>query len=94
MVNNTFLARADIDPNSALYSDGEDNENALPYVNFFAATGANRDDETLHRVADLFHTDSVLAAEQAETKNTAVSEDVPQEQLIQVVDTYAEDLQK
>ncbi|MFC4902408.1 MetQ/NlpA family ABC transporter substrate-binding protein [Kocuria oceani] len=94
VVNNTFLSRADIDPNTALYSDGEDNENALPYVNFFAATGANKDDETLHQVADLFHTDAVLAAEQAETKDTAVSKDVPQEELIEVVDRYAEDLQK
>lgn len=94
VVNNTFLTRADIDPNSALYSDGEDNENALPYVNFFAATGDNKDDETLHQVADLFHTDAVLAAEQAETKDTAVSMDVPQDELIEVVDRYAEDLEK
>ena len=94
VINNDFLARGDIDPNSALASDGAENENARPYVNLFATTEANKDDETLHEVAELFHTPEVLEAEEQDTKGTAVTMDLSQEELEQVLADYQEDLKK
>jgi D-methionine transport system substrate-binding protein len=94
VINNDFLARGDIDPNSALASDGAENENARPYVNLFATTEANKDDETLHEVAELFHTPEVLKAEEQDTKGTAVTMDLSQEELEQVLADYQEDLKK
>lgn len=94
VINNDFLARGDIDPDSALASDGAENENARPYVNLFATTEANKDDETLHKVADLFHTPEVEEAEKEDTKGTAVTMDLSQEELEQVLSDYEEDLQK
>lgn len=94
VINNDFLARGDIDPDSALASDGAENENARPYVNLFATTEANKDDETLHKVAELFHTPEVEEAEKEDTKGTAVTMDLSQEELEQVLSDYEEDLQK
>ena len=63
-------------------------------MNLFATTEANKDDETLHKVADLFHTPEVEEAEKEDTKGTAVTMDLSQEELEQVLSDYEEDLQK
>ncbi|WP_313955547.1 MetQ/NlpA family ABC transporter substrate-binding protein [Kocuria palustris] len=94
VINNDFLARGDIDPDSALATDGAENENARPYVNLFATTEANKDDETLHQVADLFHTPEVEEAEKEDSKGTAVTMDLSQEELEQILSDYQQDLQQ
>lgn len=94
VINNDFLARGDIDPESALVSDGEENESAYPYVNIFSTTEANQDDETLNRVAELFHTPEVTEAEAEDSKGTAVTLDLSQDELASVLQDYQEDLQQ
>ncbi|MDO5618786.1 MetQ/NlpA family ABC transporter substrate-binding protein [Kocuria sp.] len=94
VVNNDFLERADLNAEDALAEDGVGEESSYPYVNLFTTTGANADDETLNKVADLFHTDSVLAAEAEESRDTAVSLDLPREQLDQILADYQADLQQ
>lgn len=94
VINNDFLARGDIDPDSALASDGAESESARPYVNLFATTEANKDDETLHQVADLFHTPEVKEAEKEDSKGTAVTMDLSQEELEKVLADYEADIKK
>lgn len=94
VINNDFLARGDIDPESALVSDGEENESAYPYVNIFSTTEANQDDETLNRVAELFHSPEVEEAEAQESKGTAVTLDLSKDELKSVLADYQEDLQQ
>lgn len=94
VINNDFLERADIDPESALAEDGVGEESSYPYVNLFTTTPENADDETLNKVAELFHTQPVLDAEAEESKGTAVSLDLPREQLEEILADYQQDLQK
>lgn len=94
VVNNDFLERADLNPKDALAEDGVGEESSYPYVNLFTTTAENADDETLNKVADLFHTDAVLEAEAEESKDTAVSLDLPREDLEKILSDYQKDLQK
>ncbi|MDO4254981.1 MAG: MetQ/NlpA family ABC transporter substrate-binding protein [Kocuria sp.] len=94
VVNNDFLERGDLDPDDALAEDGVGEESSYPYVNLFTTTAGNADDETLKKVADLFHSDSVLAAEAEESRDTAVSLNLSREELDEILAGYQEDLQK
>ncbi|NHU85130.1 ABC transporter substrate-binding protein [Kocuria sp. JC486] len=94
VVNNDFLERADLNPEEALAEDGVGEESSYPYVNLFTTTAENADDETLNKVAELFHSDAVLEAEAKESKDTAVSLDLPREELDQILADYQKDLQK
>lgn len=60
MINPSYLADAGISPNEALFSDDPNREEATPYVQGFVVQEQDRDDETLHEVAALFHDERVL----------------------------------
>ena len=62
VINNDFLSRADIDPQSALAQDDPESEGSRAYVNLFTTTEELADDETLRQVADLYHEQAVLDA--------------------------------
>lgn len=94
VVNNDFLERADLNPEDALAEDGVGEESSYPYVNLFTTTAENADDETLNKVAELFHTQPVLDAEAEESRDTAVSIDLDRDQMDQILADYQEDLQQ
>lgn len=94
VVNNDFLERGDLNPEDALAEDGVGEESSYPYVNLFTTTSENADDETLQKVAELFHTDPVLKAEAEESRDTAVSLDLSKEEMDKILADYQEDLKK
>ncbi|MFE7632179.1 MetQ/NlpA family ABC transporter substrate-binding protein [Kocuria sp. NPDC057446] len=92
VINNDFLARADIDPKSALAQDDPEAEGSRAYVNLFTTTEELADDETLRQVADLYHEQAVLDAEMEETKDTAVPLQLEPEELQELTARYQQEL--
>lgn len=92
VINNDFLARADIDPKSALAQDDPEAEGSRAYVNLFTTTEELADDETLRQVADLYHEQSVIDAEMEETKGTAVPLQLEPEELQELTARYQQEL--
>ncbi|GEO94735.1 MetQ/NlpA family ABC transporter substrate-binding protein [Kocuria turfanensis] len=92
VINNDFLARADIDPKSALAQDDPEAEGSRAYVNLFTTTEELADDETLRQVADLYHEQTVIDAEMEETKDTAVPLQLEPEELQELAARYQQEL--
>ena len=92
VINNDFLSRADIDPQSALAQDDPESEGSRAYVNLFTTTEELADDETLRQVADLYHEQAVLDAEMEETKDTAVPLQLEPEELQELTARYQQEL--
>ncbi|WP_144942277.1 MetQ/NlpA family ABC transporter substrate-binding protein [Kocuria salsicia] len=92
VVNNDFLDRANLEPESALAQDDPTADSAKVYDNIFASTEANADDETLKKVAGFYYDDKVQEAEKKETKGTAVPTKVDQQELKDLLTRYSQDL--
>ncbi|MDO4910095.1 MAG: MetQ/NlpA family ABC transporter substrate-binding protein [Corynebacterium sp.] len=73
IINNTFLNRAGIDPKSAVYADDPNSTAAEPYINAFVTTQAKKDDPTLHKLVDIWHSPEVLAAVAEDSQGTSVA---------------------
>ncbi|MGW5570747.1 MetQ/NlpA family ABC transporter substrate-binding protein [Nocardia thailandica] len=73
VINNTFLERSGIDPQSALYKDDPRNPSAEPYINALVTRAESRNDPTLLKLVQIYHDPEVEAAHAQVTKNTAVS---------------------
>ncbi|MDO4910328.1 MAG: MetQ/NlpA family ABC transporter substrate-binding protein [Corynebacterium sp.] len=73
IINNTFLNRAGIDPTSAVFADDPNSTAAEPYINAFVTTQAKKDDPTLHKLVDIWHSPEVLAAVAADSQGTSVA---------------------
>ncbi|MFI6361847.1 MetQ/NlpA family ABC transporter substrate-binding protein [Nocardia sp. NPDC050630] len=72
IINNTFLDRSGIDPNSALYKDDPKNPAAEPYINVVVSRAEDKNNELYQKVAQLWHDPQVQQAHAEVTKNTAV----------------------
>lgn len=72
IINNTFLDRSGIDPNSALYKDDPKNPAAEPYINVVVSRAGDKNNELYQKVAQLWHDPDVQQAHAQVTKNTAV----------------------
>ncbi|WP_413316587.1 MetQ/NlpA family ABC transporter substrate-binding protein [Agrococcus sp. 1P02AA] len=62
IVNNDFLTDAGIDPADAIAQDDPADPAAQPYINVFATTAENADDEVLNRLVEIFQTDEEVQA--------------------------------
>lgn len=92
VVNNTFLNRANIDPNSALAKDDPKDPSAVPYVNAFVSRAEDKDNETFKEIAKLYHDPKVQKAVEEESKGTSVEAKNPQSELEDVLKKYQEAL--
>ena len=72
VVNNDFVADAGLEPSDAIYEDDPSNEEALPYVNLFAAKKGEEDNETYQKIAELYHDDRVQEKVKEQSGGTAV----------------------
>ncbi|WP_378731468.1 MetQ/NlpA family ABC transporter substrate-binding protein [Nocardia brasiliensis] len=72
MINNTFLDRSGIDPNSALYKDDPNNPAAEPYINTLVTRAEDKNDPKLLQLVELWHDPEVQRAHSEVTKGTAV----------------------
>lgn len=83
IINNSFLDRAGIDPNLAVFQDDPESTEAEPYINVFVTKAEDKDDENVAKLVELWHTKEVQDAVAEDSKGTSVS-----------VERSAEDLQK
>ncbi|MGW4843511.1 MetQ/NlpA family ABC transporter substrate-binding protein [Nocardia brasiliensis] len=72
VINNTFLDRSGIDPNSALYKDDPKNPSAEPYINALVTRAEDKNNPKLLQLVELWHDPEVQRAHAEVTKNTAV----------------------
>ncbi|MFQ6395929.1 MetQ/NlpA family ABC transporter substrate-binding protein [Nocardia sp. KC 131] len=72
IINNTFLDRSGIDPNSALYKDDPSNPAAEPYINALVTRAEDKNDPRYQKLVELWHSPEVLQAHSEVTKGTAV----------------------
>ncbi|WP_129656634.1 MetQ/NlpA family ABC transporter substrate-binding protein [Rothia halotolerans] len=81
VINNDFIADADLNPEDALFEDDASQEAALPYVNLFASRAGDEDNETYQKIVDIYHSDAVQEVVDDDTKGTAVTVDVDVQEL-------------
>ncbi|MEV0033502.1 MetQ/NlpA family ABC transporter substrate-binding protein [Nocardia sp. NPDC050793] len=73
IINNTFLERSGIDPNSALYKDDPNNPAAEPYINVIVTRAEDKDNPLYQQIVDVWKDPEVQAAHAESTENTAVA---------------------
>ncbi|WP_028660872.1 MetQ/NlpA family ABC transporter substrate-binding protein [Nocardioides insulae] len=82
IVNNDFVLDAGLSFDDALAQDDPEDPKSLPYVNIFVARADDKDDETLNKLVDIYHSsDVVIQGVQEASGNTAAIVDLPQEKL-------------
>ena len=86
IINNSFLDRASIDPNLAVFEDDPNSEEAEPYINIFATKAEDKDDENIARLVELWHDADVQAAVDRDSKGTSVAVDRPADELQAILD--------
>ena len=62
IINNDFLTDAGIDPADAIAQDDPADPAAQPYINVFATTAENADDEVLNRLVEIYQTNEEVQA--------------------------------
>ena len=86
IINNTWLDRAGIEPNLAVFQDDPESEEAEPYINVFAAQADRIDDETLNKLVELWQTPEVEEAVAKDSKGTSVPVYREQDELNEILD--------
>ena len=90
IINNSWLDRADIDPNTAVFEDDPTSEDAEPYINVFVTREEDADNEDIARLVELWHTPEVQAAVAEDSRGTSVAMDRPTSELQEILDRLVE----
>lgn len=56
-------------------------ENALPYVNIFAARTEDANNETYQKIVELYHEEDVIKAVEADTNGGSIVVDIDKDEL-------------
>ena len=91
VINNSFLERAGIDPNTASFQDDPEDAAAEPDLNVFATTQANKDNADLKKLAELWHDPEVLAAVDRDSRGTSVPVNRPAAELEEILERAEKD---
>lgn len=82
VINNNFVETAGIDPSDAIYADDPSDPSAAPYINIFATTAENVDNEAINALVDIYqNTQAVKDAVLANSGGTAIFAEIPKEEL-------------
>ncbi|MFC9834160.1 MetQ/NlpA family ABC transporter substrate-binding protein [Rhodococcus sp. NPDC127530] len=90
IVNNTFLERSGIDPESALYKDDPSSPAAEPYINAFVTRAEDKDNATYLELVKIWHDPEIQAAVREESKGTSVEVERDGAQLQQILSRVEE----
>ena len=90
IVNNTFLERSGIDPQSALYKDDPSSPAAEPYINTFVTRAEDKDNATYLELVKIWHDPEIQAAVSEESKGTSVEVERDGAQLQQILSRVEE----
>lgn len=72
IINNSFLDRAGIDPNTAVFEDDPESQEAEPYINAFVVRAEDKDNEVFQTLGELWHSSEVQAAVEEDSKGTSI----------------------
>ena len=86
VINNSFLERAGIDPNTAIFQDDPADAAAEPYINVFVTTQENKDNGDLRRLMELWHEQEVLDAVDRDSRGTSVPVNRPADELEEILE--------
>ncbi|MGX0119188.1 D-methionine transport system substrate-binding protein [Corynebacterium otitidis] len=92
VINNSFLNRANIDPNEAIFSDDPESELAEPYINTFVTTPENADDPRIPELVEIWHSQPVQDAIAEDSGGTSVPVQRPVEELQEILERIEEQL--
>lgn len=70
-INNNFMVAADVTPDDAIIKDDPDDPAAAPYINVFATTADQVDNEDYRKLVEIFHDPEVQKAVQEDTSGSA-----------------------
>lgn len=90
IINNSFLDRAGIDPNLAVFQDDPNSPEAEPYINAFVVRAEDADNATIKQLAELWHSPEVQAAVDEDAKGTSVQVERTPEELQEILDRLEE----
>ncbi|ERG63577.1 MULTISPECIES: MetQ/NlpA family ABC transporter substrate-binding protein [Agrococcus] len=62
IINNDFITDAGLSPEDAIAQDDPNDPAAAPYINIFATTAENADDEVLNRLVEIYQTNEEVQA--------------------------------
>lgn len=91
VINNSFLERAGISPDAAIFQDDPANKEAEPYINVWATTAENADNPDIARLAELWKDPAVEKAVSDSSGGTAVAVDRTKEELAEILDRLEAD---
>ncbi|MGO1948164.1 MAG: MetQ/NlpA family ABC transporter substrate-binding protein [Mycobacteriaceae bacterium] len=81
VINNNYLANADVTAEDAVYKDDPDDADAQPYVNVWVTTQEDKDNEDYQKLVEIWHSDEVQEAVQNDTNGSAVKAEFTAEEL-------------
>lgn len=94
IINNDFITDAGIDPEDAIAQDDPTDPAAQPYINIFATTAENVDDEVLNRLVELYQTNEEVQAGALEASGgTGVFVQTPKAELQAALEAVEAELQ-
>lgn len=93
IINNSFLDRAGIDPNLAVFQDNPDSTEAEPYINVFVTKQDKKDDPNIAKLVELWHTQPVQDAIAEDSKGTSVEVQRTPEELQSILDRLEQQAQ-
>lgn len=83
LINNGIAGQAGFNPiEDPIFLEDGDSENALPYVNVFAARAEDVQNETYLKIIELYQSEQVKKAIEEETKGGSILLNIPQDQLL------------
>ncbi|MDK8809698.1 MetQ/NlpA family ABC transporter substrate-binding protein [Corynebacterium sp. MSK035] len=90
IINNSFLDRAGIDPNTAIFQDDPNSTEAEPYINVFVTKAENADNPKYAELSKIWHSKEVQDAVAEDSKGTSVPVDRSAEELQDILNRVEE----
>lgn len=90
IINNSFLDRAGIDPNTAVFEDDPESKEAEPYINVFVTKAEDAEDPRIAELVELWHSDEVQAAVATDSAGTSVPVERTGAELQEILDRLEE----
>nr|WP_256478151.1 MetQ/NlpA family ABC transporter substrate-binding protein [Corynebacterium stercoris] len=91
VINNNFLDRAGIDPQSSVAADDPNSELAEPYINVFTVRAGDIDNATYEKIVEIWQSDEVTKALEEDSNGTAIQVKRTKEELNEILDNLTKD---
>ncbi|MEY8566044.1 MetQ/NlpA family ABC transporter substrate-binding protein [Corynebacterium sp.] len=85
VINNNYLANADVSAEDAVFKDDPSDPAAQPYVNVWVTTKENKDNEDYQKLVEIWHSDEVQKAVADDTNGSAVKAEFTPEELEKIL---------